>query len=53
MLLTFSVVNLLLWCIKQHTPEAEGILCVPALLPLLGFLVCIGFVLLEFSRLVR
>jgi basic amino acid/polyamine antiporter, APA family len=49
-LMTFSVVNLSLWRIKQHSPRMEGVICVPAFLPLTGFLVCIGFVTLKLAE---
>jgi amino acid transporter len=46
-LVTFSIVNLALWRIKKHTHKIEGVICVPRWLPLLGFLSCLGFVLIQ------
>ncbi len=52
-LLTFSVVNLSLWRIKRKIPKVEGVLCVPSFLPLVGFIVCIGFVIVELKQYVN
>lgn len=43
----FALVNLSLWKVKQRGPKPEGILIVPAWVPLAGLMISIGFILSE------
>ena len=47
MLLVFSLVNLALLHIKRKHPRPEGLIVFPVLIPLLGFVVSAGFIVLE------
>lgn len=47
---TYSMVNLSLWRLKKHAPRVEGIFHVPRPVPLLAFIVCSGFVLLQLAE---
>jgi amino acid transporter len=52
MLVVFSLVNLSLLQVKRKHPETEGLIVFPMMIPLLGFLVSAGFVLLEITGLI-
>ena len=45
MLAVFAIVNLALVRIKATQPAPDGLISIPAWVPLLGFVVCTGFVL--------
>mgnify|MGYP000535879713 CR=1 FL=1 len=46
MLSIFSLINLALVRIKKHGPSTEGSICFPIWLPLTGFIVSLGFLIL-------
>ena len=52
MLVVFSLVNLSLLYVKRRHPKPEGLIVFPLIIPLLGFLVSAGFVLLEITALI-
>jgi len=52
MLIVFSLVNLSLLYVKRKNPQAVGLIVFPTIIPLLGFLVCAGFVVSELMRLI-
>ncbi|MFK7793962.1 MAG: APC family permease [Gammaproteobacteria bacterium] len=52
MLTIFSLVNLALWKIKRLDPEVEGVKIFPLWIPITGFFVSIGFVLIEIMGLI-
>jgi amino acid transporter len=52
MLVVFSLVNLSLLHVKRKHPEPEGLIVFPLIIPLLGFLVSAGFVVLEIAGLI-
>jgi hypothetical protein len=43
----FALVNLALWRIKLRRPRIEGIRSYPLWVPVIGFLVSIGFVIMQ------
>jgi amino acid transporter len=47
MLCVFALVNLSLLRVKRHDPEPDGLIVFPLFVPVLGFLLSTGFVLLE------
>ena len=52
MLVVFSLVNLSLLLVKRKHPETDGLIVFPMFIPLLGFLVSAGFVVLEITGLI-
>ena len=52
MLVVFSLVNLSLLQVKRKHPETDGLIVFPMIIPLLGFLVSAGFVVLEIVNLI-
>ena len=52
MLVVFSLVNLSLLKVKRKHPKPEGLIVFPLIIPLLGFLVSAGFVVLEIVDLI-
>ena len=52
MLVVFSLVNLALLHVKRKHPEPEGLIVFPLIIPLMGFLVSAGFVVLEIVDLI-
>jgi amino acid transporter len=52
MLVVFSLVNLSLLQVKRKHPETDGLIVFPMIIPLLGFLVSAGFVVLEIANLI-
>jgi basic amino acid/polyamine antiporter, APA family len=52
MLVVFSLVNLSLLQVKRKHPKPEGLIVFPPIIPLLGFLVSAGFVMLELMDLI-
>jgi amino acid transporter len=52
MLAVFSLVNLSLLQVKRKHPKPEGLIVFPLIIPLLGFLVSAGFVMLEIAGLI-
>jgi hypothetical protein len=52
MLVVFSLVNLSLLQVKRKYPKPEGLIIFPPIVPLLGFLVSAGFVMLEIMDLI-
>lgn len=46
-LMVFSLINLSLWRIKIRAPVAEGVRTIPLWVPVIGFVVSIGFVLFQ------
>jgi len=53
MLLVFALVNLALWRIKRREPRPPGERALPLWVPVVGFLVSVGFVLGEAVQLLR
>jgi amino acid transporter len=49
-LVVFALSNLALWVIKRRDPAPTGVFTVPLAIPGLGFVVSLGFVLLEMTR---
>lgn len=52
MLIIFSLVNLALWRIKQRDPYPVGVRTFPSWIPITGFIVSLGFVLIELINLI-
>jgi len=52
MLVVFSLVNLSLIHVKRKHPKPEGLIVIPLIIPLLGFLVSAAFVALELMSLI-
>ena len=52
MLVVFSLVNLSLLKVKRKHPKPEGLIVFPLIIPLLGFVVSAGFVVLEIVDLI-
>ena len=52
MLVVFSLVNLALLHVKRKHPKPDGLIVFPLIIPLLGFVVSAGFVVLEVSGLI-
>jgi amino acid transporter len=52
MLVVFSLVNLSLLQVKRKHPKPEGLIVFPLVIPLLGFLVSAGFVVLQITALI-
>jgi len=52
MLIVFALVNLSLLQVKRKQPKPEGLIIFPLYVPLLGFLVSAGFVVLELLSLI-
>ena len=46
-LLLFALMNAALWRLKRQQPQPEGIVVYPAWLPILGFVICIGLLLVQ------
>ncbi len=46
-LVVFALVNLALWRVKVRVPRAEGVVCYPLWVPVTGFVLCVGFIILQ------
>ena len=46
-LLLFALMNASLWWLKRRQPQPEGIVIYPVWLPVFGFLICIGLLLVQ------
>lgn len=43
----YAAVNLALWRLKKETPRVDGVFCVPSILPFIGFICCLAFIIAQ------
>ena len=49
-LMVFALINLALWRLKTRIPHPPGVMCNPRWVPVTGFILCTGFLLLQILR---